>query len=732
MSAETSFPRAGRWIGPPAGFGADEPVFATDLVVPEGCTGVRLDLAGLGLAVVRVDGREPDDRRLAPAFSAYDRTVWFETYDLSGLAAGTHRLTVTLGRGFFALPTENVWGWHRAPWTGPLRLLADLEVSGPDGAVLSGSDTGWTVTAGGTTTNCLYAGESFDATKEPGAPVPAAPAEPPAGVLRPRDFPPVRPTWTGPVRWRRIGDSWVGDAGRTVAGWVRLRTDQARGAEVRIRYAEVPEPDGTLRPVNRHVTGDRFQEDRYVGDGTPDQHWEPSYTYKGFRWVQLDGLTHEPGPETVTVVAAHSDVRRVGVLTAAEPLFATYTDAMARTITNNLHHLPTDTPAYEKNGWTGDAQVGAPTMLYLLDAGSLLAKWLEDAVDAMHPDGALPVIFPTPGWGYHDLAPSPEWTTVYPFLLRELYRHRGEPALLHRHADSLRRYLDWELGQLVDGLCVSALGDYLAPGTDGLGPDDSVLTATAFLIRGLGCGAEVAELVGRPEDAARWRAAAAALTSRLHDRCFDADAGCYVVGPAYSQTANAVMLAFGLVPADRVAAVAAGLAADVRARGGHHHVGCLGAATLLTALTRNGHPELALEVATTRTYPGWGFWFAQGADTMWEMWEETTRSRNHYFHGTVVQWLIEDVVGLRRGDHGWADFEVAPATGFPASLDHASFATETVRGRVAVSWRTVDAGREVSVEVPAGSTARVVLRDGVHDLAEGRWTLTDREPSAGG
>src|SRR5690606_10589909 len=145
--------------------------------------------------------------------------------------------------------------------------------------------------------------------------------------------------------------------------------------------------------------------------------------------------------------------------------------------------IPTDTPVYEKNGWTGDAQVGAVSMLSLLDTRALLIKWLDDLRDAQRPDGWLPVIVPSGGWGYSDLGPSPEWTTVYPHLLRELYRRTGDRDLIADHWEPLTRYLDWELGKLVDGLAVSALGDYLQPGTNGLGPDDSGVTASAFLIR---------------------------------------------------------------------------------------------------------------------------------------------------------------------------------------------------------------------------------------------------------
>ena len=127
------------------------------------------------------------------------------------------------------------------------------------------------------------------------------------------------------------------------------------------------------------------------------------------------------------------------------------------------------------------------------------------------------------------------------------------------------------------------------------------------------------------------------------------------------QTSNAIPLAFGMVPAGSVQAVADKLAAEVRANGNHVNVGCLGASVLLQALGDNGHADVAHAMATERSYPSWGHWFSNGADTMWEMWDAGTRSRNHYFKGTVAQWLYEHVAGLRPGDAGYRTFTVRPS-----------------------------------------------------------------------
>ncbi|CAM5620464.1 Alpha-L-rhamnosidase [Streptomyces violaceorubidus] len=189
---------------------------------------------------------------------------------------------------------------------------------------------------------------------------------------------------------------------------------------------------------------------------------------------------------------------------------------MRRTVLNNLHGIPTDTPMYEKNGWTGDAQLGTPVMTYAFGMQRFLSKWLGDLADSQTGDGQLPVIVPSGGWGYGDLGPSPEWTTVYPFVVRELYRVYGdERAARGALDDPDPRHLDWELGRLRDGLAVTALGDYLAPGYGGNPPEDTRLTATAYLYRALLHTAELGEaLPGLPGDndvPRRYRAAAERL-----------------------------------------------------------------------------------------------------------------------------------------------------------------------------------------------------------------------------
>ncbi|PWK83812.1 alpha-L-rhamnosidase [Lentzea atacamensis] len=692
----------------------------------------RLYVSGLAYHETEINGRRVGDRVLDPGFTDYDNTVLYATHDVTALVRpGRNAIGVTLGRGFYGMKTPNVWRWEKPPWHDEPKLLAQLEIEHPDGTrTIIASDESWRLTDGPTVSNSLYTGETYDARLAPkdwtnpgfddrtwqSAPVRPAPK----GTLKAQEHEPIRviesvtPTITSPKP-----GVFVADMGRTMSGWTQLTVNAPAGTTVRLKHGETLDPDGTVRMENGHVTGNRIQLDEYVCAGR-EETWEPKFSYKGFRYIEVTGLTAAP---RLVGRVVHSDVPRASTFRCSEPLFEQYDAAMRRTVLNNLHGIPTDTPTYEKNGWTGDAQVGAPSMLAEFGMAKFFTKWLGDLADSQDAAGQLPVIVPSGGWGYRELAPAPEWTTVYPFVLREMYRIYGDDRLPAQHWPVLTRYLDWEIGRLRDGLAVTALGDFLPPGSGGLPPEDTRLTATAYLYRALLHAAELGDVIGKPVP--RYREVAANLLS-VFNRTFLDPSGYYRTArdPDYRQTSNAIPLAFGMVPAGSVQAVADRLAAEVKAGGNHVNVGCLGASVLLKALSDNGHADVAHAMATERSYPSWGHWFANGADTMWEMWDTGTRSRNHYFKGTVAQWLYEHVAGLVPGDAGYRTFTVKPNA---TTISWARLEFESVRGRIGVAWAKVDGVLRLTVDVPVGSTAEVhVPGKSVVSAPHGRWTFTGK------
>ncbi|WP_020674285.1 family 78 glycoside hydrolase catalytic domain [Amycolatopsis nigrescens] len=698
------------------------PLLRREFTVTKPVRAARLYLSGLAYYEAELNGRRVGDQVLDPGFTAYDRTVLYAVHDVTAsVHTGANAIGVSLGRGFYGMLTPNVWNWHRPSWHGEPQLLAQLEIEHVDGSSTTvGTDESWTMTDGPTRSNSLYAGETYDARLAPGgwsrpgfddrAWLPAVARDAPAGRVRAQQHEPIRviATITPAAIAEPLPGVYTVDMGRTMAGWTKLSVRAAAGTRISLRHGEKLNADGTVAVDNGNVYSSRQQTDEYVCAGTGTETWEPRFGYHGFRYVQVTGLPSRPRPSDVLGRLVHSDVAETGVFRCSEPLFERFDRMMRRTLRNNFHGIPTDTPLYEKNGWTGDAQLGAPTMAYAFGMARLFTKWIGDLADSERAPGQLPVIVPSGGWGYRELAPAPEWTTVFPFLAHEMYRWYGDERLAADHWPELTGYLDWEIGRLEHGLAVTALGDYLPPGyPGGIPPEDTRLTATAYLHRALLHTAELADRLGQPDIASRYRSVAGECKNALNATFLDPAAGHYRTAkdPEYRQTSNAIPLAFGLVPPGAEASVVASLVADIRARGGHLNTGALGTSVLLPVLTAHGHAELAHTIAVQREYPSWAYWLDNGADTMWERWDLGARSRDHYFQGTVTQWLYENVAGLRPGDEGYRRFVVRPDA--RAGVSWARAELETVRGPAGAGWSLVDGRLLLEVTVPVGSTAEV-------------------------
>ncbi|MGM1060523.1 family 78 glycoside hydrolase catalytic domain [Saccharothrix sp. Mg75] len=725
------------------------PVLRREFRLAKPVASARLHLCGLAYHDAWLNGARVGDHVLDPGFTDYDVTVLHATHDVTRqLTTGVNALEVTLGRGFYGLTTPTAWGHEHATWRAEPKLLAQLLVTFRDGTKTSiGTGTGWRVADGPTRTDSLYAGESHDARHVPRDWRPAVVVDPPRGAVRAQAHQPVRvvgDVLPVSVAQPRPGVH-VADFGRTSAGWTKLTVRAPAGTVVRLVHGEQLTDDGTVATGNALVPG-RHQTDEYTCSGRGTETWEPRFSYKGFRYVEVTGLPRPPRRGELVCRVVHTDVPAIGSFGCSEPFFEQLERAMRRTLLNNLHGILTDTPTFEKNGWTGDVQLGAGVLMQAFAAERFLAKWLGDLADSQDEAGRLPVVVPTGRYGYaDDAAPAPEWTTVYPYLVREFHRYYGDERVVADHWPGVVRYLDWEVARLEGGLATTRLGDYLPPGSGGLPPEDTRLSATAYLHRALLCAAEVGDLLGEHDTAAHYRSVADSCRDAVNAAFFDGARYRTGWNGRYSQTSNALALEFGLVPPGAEGAVAQGLADDVRARDDHLDTGALGTSVLLQALTRHGFPEVAHAVATQRTYPSWGFWFDLGADTMWEMWEEHSRSRDHFFKGGVVQWLYEHVAGLRPGDDGYRAFTIRPDA--RVGVTWARKTTTTVRGEASVEWSTrgpvlelvavVPSGSTAEVHVPTGDPGAVTAQDGaeaageepgfaVYRVGPGRWRFVSR------
>lgn len=709
-----------QWIGaPPDGAGSrPAPLLRRSFTLPGEPACARAYVCGLGYYELTVNGRRVGDHVLDPGYTRFDKRALYTTYDVTSLLRrGENVVGVTLGRGWFGVAVPNVWNFHKAPWHGEPRLLFRLEAGDEDGRrTVIVSDANWRTHDSPTLADAIYVGDTYDARRElpgwdrPGFDAsgwrPAAVLPAPTERLVSQCLEPMRVTRT--LRPKAITNprpgTWVFDLGTNIAGWARIRVRGAAGTTIEIRYAEVLDGKGLAKLSNDLVSAET-QVDRYTLKGRGTEVWEPRFSYKGFRYVQVDGWPGTPAPRSVEGREVHTDVRSTGSFVCSDATLNALHRMTRQSLLNNYHSIPTDTPVYEKNGWLGDAHLTAATGMREFAAASFYAKWLDDIADSLRDDGLIPVIAPDPGWGRMD---APEWGAAYILVAGALYDHYGDVRVVERHYDRMKRYVTFLERQQRDGISPSVLGDWLPPGYNGNPPEGPAVSAASYVYRCAKVMAAFVRRLGRTEDAGHFEQVMERIAGALNTRYLDQETGAYRtdVSTGYRQATAILPLAFGITPKEHEAKVLARLIEDIRGKGEHLDTGILGAAELLPLLTRHGHVDLAFSIATQPTPPGWGYWVKQGATTLWEAWGDDARSRGHHMFGSIEDWFYQYLAGIHPPGET-RRFLVRPY--LPAGLTFVRASIDTLYGRVASSWRRGAGRLSFDVTVPTNTTARVEL-----------------------
>ncbi|MDR2321357.1 MAG: glycoside hydrolase family 78 protein, partial [Microbacterium sp.] len=713
------------------------------------------------------------------------------THDVTALLQeGSNVLGVILGDGWYAgrisiLGRSAQYGdVLRATW----RLEADLAdgtrtVIRPDASVLS--------SRGAIDWSDIFIGERHDArAATPGWDEPTRDAGLFAGwtpcALVPVDVPLV-PFVGEPIR--RVGElpaqrilttpagETVVDFGQVMAGRVRMRVRGERGTVVRLEHAEVVDAEGNF--LDNILGVNKDQADEYVLAGDPDgEEWEPLFTFHGFRYVKLLGYPGTPAPADFTAVVIANDLVQTASFSSSHARLDRLVENTVWSQRSNFLAVPTDCPQRERAGWTGDLQIFAPTAATLMGVAAFLDRWLRNVrVDQAAHEGIVPIIVPMPpamddpehpNAGLGDIRDAAGWSDAITIAPWALYRHYGDPRFLRDNLDAMRTWVEHQTADAAAGLPARLdpetlseerlarqrllwngrmnFGDWLAPSTlDGSRPEaegldefaaimlapqlTAELTGPLFQIRSLDLYAASAEALGDAATAAQARAQAAAVRAAFAAEYVGEDGR---IGPDMQGIA-VLALAFDAVPGDVRPRVVARLVELVHEAGIHLDTGFVSVPFLLDVLWDEGHRDLARALLVQDTAPSWLYEVDHGATTIWEAWravhEDGTVERmsmNHYAFGCVVDWMMRRLAGIELVEPGYRRTRIAPD--LDGVLDHCRAHVDAPAGRIAVDWRRDGATAELTVELPLGVTADVVLApgwtlDGPADLSPGTHAL---------
>jgi alpha-L-rhamnosidase len=676
-------------------------------------TRARLYVTALGLYEAHLNGVRVGTDQLAPGWTDYRTRVQYRTHDVTALLrGGANALGVYLAPGWYAgnvgMFGPHQYGEHPA-------LLAQLEVDYADGSrARVVSDTDWTASTGPVVSADLLNGETYDARKE--TPGWASPGFDDGAWLAVREAGSGVPERVvaqvdGPVR---VTDELkpvevtepkpgvhVFDLGQNMVGSVRLTVSGPAGTAVRLRHAEVLNPDGTLYTANLRTAK---ATDTYILKGRGTEVYEPRFTFHGFRYVEVTGFPGTPTAGAVTGRVMHTDA-------PATLDFETDSDLLNQLHSNitwgqrgNFLSVPTDTPARdERLGWTGDINVFAPTAAYAMESARFLTKWLTDLRDGQTAEGSFTHVAPdvghvgdgAAGWG--DAGVTVPWALYQAYgdlrVLRDAWSSVVDwLAYLEKHSDSLLRPAD-------------GFGDWLNLSDET--PKDVVATA---------CFAHSADLASRmARELGRDPAPQDDLFGRVRAAFQQAYIGADGRVKGDTQTAYVLALSMGLVPDALRGAAADRLVELIEARDGHLSTGFLGTPRLLPVLTDTGHTDVAYRLLTRRTFPSWGYQIDRGATTMWERWDSlrpdgtfqdaSMNSFNHYAYGSVGQWMYENIAGISAARPGYREVLIRPRPGGGVNSARATFTS--VRGPVSTRWSLRRGRFELTCSVPPNTTAEV-------------------------
>ena len=711
------------------------PVLRRDFRVKKPVKSATAYVCGLGYFELRLNGKKVGDHVLDPAFSRYDRRALYVGLDVtSQLREGANALGVMLGHGWYNCHTKEVWQFESASWRDVPKLFLQLHIEYLDGTQdVVCSDETWKASTGPIVFDGLRNGEVYDARNEtPGWDQPgfddSAWAESiiaagPGGVLSAQPSEPCRVTATiAPVSMKEVRPGvWVYDLGQNFAGWAQLHVSGPAGAEITLKYAEKIGPDGDIdqKNIEWFIKSGECQTDKYTLKGEGEETWEPRFTYHGFRWVQMTGFPGTPTLANLRGCVVGTDFPEAGGFACSDDLLNRIQTCTKWAYVSNFVGIPTDCPHREKNGWTGDAVLACETGLLNYDSASGYTKWLEDMRDEQRPNGALPGIVPTGGWGYN-WGNGPAWDSAAVLIPWYLYLYRGDARILAQQYETMRRYVDYMTTLATKHIVSYGLGDWCDPSMDaGNGVTcPSAVTSTGYYFVDSLVLAQTAEILGKASDARKYRALAGKIRQAFN-KTFYQGAGRF---DAAGQTTPACALYQGLVEPGEKAAVVAELVNRIEAKGGKLDFGILGAKYVLNALADEGQIDVAFAFATQRTEPSWGWWLDQGATTLWETWHGKS-SRNHIMFGDISAWMIKHLAGINPdpAQPGFKHIIIRPRP--VAALTWVKAWHETPYGRVRSEWRRVNGKLALEVEVPPNTTATVHVPSGEsREVGSGIWT----------
>ena len=626
-------------------------LFRKEFMISEKVRYAKLSICALGLGVYSINGKAVTEDVLCTPFTHYDKRVIYQVYDVTDLLrTGKNVIGVHAGNGFYN-DNRILWNDAFAPWRDNPKLAVMLEIELESGKkeVLR-TDTSWKCVSGPSVYNHMRQGEIFDASlQRKGFDIPgyddadwenAKITHEPGGVLETVDMPPIRVVRTiEPISCK----AGIYDFGENISGWAKITAIGEKGQKIRLIHDEALKNDTELREsCKSSLTFENISvcfEDIYIMSGEGEEEFRPSFCYHGFRYVKV-----ENAPESFSIVAevVHTDLKRIGSFYSDNDMLNKIHEASVRSTLSNYVGIPTDCPHREQNGWTGDAWWSADQSLMNFDMERAYAKWLRDFKDAQRPNGQLPGIIPSAGWGFN-WGSGPGWDSALILIPWKVYVHTGNTSIMEDMWENMVLYMEYFERMSDQYIACFGLGDW-APVRKPVCPTEIVDTAY-FYVDALTM-AKIAKVLGK--DSSYWYDKAEQIRTAWRNAFWNKSDHEEL---KTFQTFWACAIYYGLLEQEEIPYAAECLAKLVQENDYHIDCGTAGTKCIFNALSDNGYVDVIYKMVTNPEAPSYAYWINNGATTFCEYWN-MKESRNHHMYSEVDNWLYRYVGGIQINEEG--------------------------------------------------------------------------------
>ena len=702
------------------------PLFRKEFNLEKRIKDATLYISGLGQYEAILNGHKVGNSFLSPGWTNYDKTVFYNTYDVTGmLHSGKNAIGAMVGNGFFNINRER---YRKLVINyGNPRLIGQLRIRFTDGTeqiLVTGTD--WKTAPSPITFTSIYGGEDYDARLEQAGWDQAnfndrswkntvAVTQPVGKLVQEQDFPiEIKDSFSVKTIKKLEDGAFLCDFGQNASGIVELRVQGKKGQEIRLTPAELITKDNQ---PNQSATGSPFYFS-YILKGEGVEIWRPRFTYYGFRYVKVEGAIPDSIKGTsdlarlidLKLLHNRNSTPKTGSFSCSYELFNRTFDLINWAIKSNLQSVVTDCPHREKLGWLEQTLLMGSAIHFNFDLYQLYSKQVNDMMEAQLDNGLVPDIAPeyVPfGGGFRD---SPEWGSASVILPWMIYQWYGDASVMEKAWPTMIRYVEYLKGKSDHQILSHGLGDWFdygpkQPGEAQLTP--KAVTATSIYYCDVKLLSEMAAVLKKSDEQKRLSAWAGEIKTAFNAKFFNPETGVISTG---SQTAMAMPWSVGLVDDQYKVKVMQNLEDSIRAQGKPLTAGDVGFHYLVDALTNGGKSQLLFEMNARDDVPGYGFQLKKGATALTESWPALENvSNNHLMLGHLMDWFYAGLGGIGQSATSVAYKEIVIKPEMVGDLTWVKASYQSSYGEIRSEWEKSGTSVKMNVAIPANTTALIYI-----------------------